>query len=252
MIKTILASFMFFTRIPFLKKIECSKVSIGNAIHYFPFVGWVVGGFSALIFWSASFIFPVNLSIILSIISSVLLTGAMHEDALADVCDGFGGGWTKEKILDIMKDSRIGAFGVVGLILIFMLRFFSLSSIKIEILPFVMIAAHSVSRMASASVIFSNKYVRDEETSKSKALAEKVSLSGLIIIYILGLLPLVLFYKQPLFFVIVIPVMLVKWLMMLYFKKWIGGYTGDCLGAIQQVTEIVFYLSILALNNFKF
>ena len=174
----------------------------------------------------------------------------MHEDALADVCDGFGGGWTKEKILDIMKDSRVGAFGVVGLILIFMLRFFSLSSIKTEMLPFVMIAAHSISRMASASVIFSNKYVRDDETSKSKALAEKVSLSGLIIIYILGLLPLVLFYKQPIFFIIVIPVMLVKWLMSLYFKKWIGGYTGDCLGAIQQITEVVFYLSVIILCKY--
>ena len=248
-LKIILASLMFFTRIPFLSKIDCSKTSINKAIHYYPFVGWVVGGFSALVFYIASFVFPLNLSIIFSIISSVLLTGALHEDGFADVCDGFGGGWTKEKILAIMKDSRIGGFGVIGLILIFLLRFFSLTSVKIELIPFVIIAGNSLSRMTSASVIFSNKYVREEESSKSKDLAEKISVSGLIIVFFFGLMPLILFYKQPIFVLSLIPVMLVKWLMSMYFRKWIGGYTGDCLGAIQQVTEVIFYLSIIILQT---
>ena len=103
---------------------------------YFPLIGWIVGGFSALIFWASSFLFPVSISIIFSMIASILVTGAFHEDGFADVCDGFGGGWTKEKILEIMKDSRVGSYGVIGMILMLGTKFAVLYQMNPHINPY--------------------------------------------------------------------------------------------------------------------
>ncbi|MFO7447018.1 MAG: adenosylcobinamide-GDP ribazoletransferase [Ignavibacteriaceae bacterium] len=245
-IKIFFTALMFFTRIPCPKWVDHSEEYLNKSSIYFPFIGWIVGGFSALILWLSSFIFPVSVAIIISMISSILVTGAFHEDGFADVCDGFGGGWTKEKILDIMKDSRIGAYGVIGLILILGIKFSLLYQIfqpGTWIIYIVIIAAHSLSRFAAASVIYTHNYVKENEDSKAKPLAKKMSGTELFIAGIFGLLPLFLF-SDYIFLLIIIPVFLARFYLTFYFKKWIGGYTGDCLGAVQQVTEIVFYLSV--------
>ena len=109
---------MFYTRIPCPKNIDHDPEYLNKASRYFPLIGWIVGGLSFLVFIFFEELFTVPIAVVFSIVASVLVTGGFHEDGFADVCDGFGGGWTKEKILLIMKDSAIGAYGALGLILI--------------------------------------------------------------------------------------------------------------------------------------
>jgi adenosylcobinamide-GDP ribazoletransferase len=182
-------------------------------------------------------------------IASILTTGAFHEDGFADVCDGFGGGWTKEKILLIMKDSRLGTFGVVGLGLILLLKWSVLKYFPVNTLIIVLISGHAISRLNAVSLISTDKYARDDDSSKSKPLATKMSTGRLIFAILFGLAPLALFYNAyvPL---ALLPLLIVRWYLSGYFKKWIGGYTGDCLGAVQQVSEVVFYLSLFLIFKY--
>ena len=114
-LKTMAAAWMFFTRLPLPARVRVEGADLRQAVTYFPLAGWLVGGVAALVWWLASQVFPPALASGLSLLATLVVTGALHEDGLADVCDGFGGGYTREKILAIMKDSRIGAFGVLGL-----------------------------------------------------------------------------------------------------------------------------------------
>src|SRR3989442_594713 len=100
---------MFYTRIP-VGNMHHASDRLNNATRYLPFIGWITGGAMALVLCGAGHLAPWPVSILLSLITGIWITGAFHEDGFADMCDGFGGGWTKEKILLIMKDSRIGAF----------------------------------------------------------------------------------------------------------------------------------------------
>jgi len=125
-IRYFLTAVLFFTRIPCPKWVDHSPEFINKSSRYFPLVGMVVGGIGALGYFGSQFVLPIDIAIIISMIATVWITGAFHEDGFADVCDGFGGGWTKEKILTIMKDSRLGTFGVSGLIFILGLKFLAL------------------------------------------------------------------------------------------------------------------------------
>jgi adenosylcobinamide-GDP ribazoletransferase len=248
-IRVFFTALMFFTRVPCPKWIGLSDDLLNKATKYLPLVGIIVGSGSALVLWLSHFVFPAELSIIASMIVSILITGAFHEDGFADVCDGFGGGWSKQQILDIMKDSRIGAFGTIGIVLILLTKYFALHSIDLNILPFVLIAGHTSSRFAAVTFIFSHEYTRTDNTGKSKPIGSSISKGGLLFAFVISLLPFVLL-KNPLFLLIFVPVLLAKWSLARYFKKWIGGYTGDCLGATQQICEIVFYLSFIILWRF--
>lgn len=244
-----LTGLMFYTRIPCSKWVNHSEEYLNKATKYFPLIGWVVGGFTAGVFYFAQYLLPIPVSIILSMICGVLLTGAFHEDGFADVCDGFGGGWTRDKILEIMKDSLIGAYGTLGLVLIILLKFVLLISIKVSLIPFVLIVAHSLSRFTAATFIFTHEYAREDKGSKVKPVAKKNSVSHLIYAGFFGLVPILLLNNQ-IYFLIILPVLLLEWYLGKYFNKWIGGYTGDCLGATQQLTEIIIYLSFLLLWKF--
>ena len=117
-IKIFFTSLMFYTRLPCPSYIDHSENYLNKATRYFPLIGIIVGTISFLLFWIFNQIFNVEISIIIAIATGILITGAFHEDGFADTFDGFGGGWTKEKILEIMKDSRIGAYGAISLIVL--------------------------------------------------------------------------------------------------------------------------------------
>jgi adenosylcobinamide-GDP ribazoletransferase len=216
--------------------------------------------FTFLIFYIFKFIFINNISILLSICAGVLLTGAFHEDGFADVCDGFGGGWTKEKILEIMKDSRVGTYGVVGLGLLLSLKFYCLTAVadalsgnQLWTLLLVFATAHSLSRFTAATFVYTHAYVREDAQSKAKPVAKKLTFAELCLAGFFALLPLAglgFATQNPYYFLLLIPLWLTKRYLGWYFAKWIGGYTGDCLGATQQVSEVVLYLSVLALWRF--
>jgi adenosylcobinamide-GDP ribazoletransferase len=239
---------MFLTRIPVPKNINHSSAMLQKSARYFSWVGLLVGGIGCLVFFLSQQLFSTTLSIGFSMLATILTTGAFHEDGFADSCDAFGGGWTKEKILTIMKDSRLGTYGVVGLIGILGFKFLLLQQllalINLQQFLYVMLAAHAISRLMAVSVMQQYQYVQDIDASKSKPLADRKLTPVELVILLLGCLPPLLFLP-PYFLLAIIMMIVVRFFAGRYFYKWIGGYTGDCLGATQQVTELAFYIGII-------
>lgn len=254
-------SLMFYTRIPCPKNIDHHPDYLNKATRYFPLIGWIVGSISFFAFYLFSLFLSTEIAVIFALVISVLTTGAFHEDGFADVCDGFGGGWTKEKILIIMKDSAIGAYGAIGIVLLFLLKFKLLSEsilifktdtpIAIFKVFLLFISSHALSRLAAISIIFTHEYSRDDATSKSKPIAKNHTWKEIFGSFFFGLIPLIVFsYFHYQFLFALVPVFMTRFFLARYFQKWIDGYTGDCLGATQQVCEVVYYLSILFIWKF--
>jgi len=239
---------MFFTRIPVPFKIPYSSDIMNRSQKYFSWVGLVVGLINAVILYLSFQLFGLEIAIVLMMASSVLLTGAFHEDGFTDVCDSFGGGYGKEKILTIMKDSRVGAYGAIGIVLLLALKFFSIQVLghinSLETL-WVIILAHSSSRFISGTMIYTHQYVTDIDASKSKPLANKpLDGTSLMIGLLSVIIPMIIIQDWrliPVFGFAYIGKIYLGW----YFKKHIGGYTGDCLGTVQQVCEVLFYLGTI-------
>lgn len=255
-----LSALQFLTRISVPDSFRFKEEYLQHSSRYFPLVGIIVGAVSALVYLVLNKYLSNDLAILGYMLTSIWITGAFHEDGLADVCDAFGGGWNKEKILVIMKDSRLGTFGLVGLLAAFASKFLLLKelpgfmppSVTPSLNPLVnyktmillMLAAHSLSRFMPVTVIQQYAYVTDTDLSKSKPLSNS-ALSPLALATGLLFAILPLLFLSPWYLLVLIPMYLCRTSLARFFVKWIGGYTGDCLGATQQVTEIVFYLSAL-------
>lgn len=238
----------FFTRLPVPKTMHYSEALLNKANRYFSLVGLVTGLFLALSYVCFSTFLPVNISILLTMTISLLITGAFHEDGLADMADGIGGAFTIEKRLTIMKDSRIGTYGAVTLVMALLLKFTLLVNLAEQDsnhLLLAIILAEALSRAVAGSLISSMPYVSDIEQSKSKPLAQAQSSSELTLLLLIGLAPLI-FYSSEVIFSLLIVLVLFRWL----FKQWlmarIGGFTGDCLGAGQQLSELLIYLTLVS------
>ena len=251
-----LSALQFYTRIPIPADIPFDANNLNPASRFLPLIGWLVGGVAALIWMIFAFV-DVQVAVICSMLASILVTGALHEDGFADFCDGFGGGWTKEKILLIMKDSRIGAYGVIGLIGMLGLKFSLLNALSqftdSAILGFYMISAQALSRLMCVTMIFYSTYARNTEDSKSSFVMQKISMATMLVGFVFGTIPLIflsLTLQSALIFLVIPLLAVITFLMGSYFKKWIGGYTGDCLGAVQQVCEVTFYFFLLILWKF--
>lgn len=245
--KRLLACFSFLTRLPVWKLTDISEVDMKQTSKYFPLVGCFVGAISACIIYFVDLVLPIEIAILLSMAGSIILTGAFHEDGLADVCDGFGAGYSKDKILDIMKDSTTGVFGSVGLMMMLALKFFALLSVPTNIIVPIVIIGHSISRWTSISFLYSHNYARKEGSSKSRVYIKRPPFYEFLIVTLLGIAPFFLLSKELLVpsLLLIIPLFLIKTLMGFYFKIKIGGYTGDCMGATQQIAELFFYLGII-------
>ena len=256
-IRIFFTALMFFTRIPCPSWVDHSEEYLNKSSRYFPLMGWIVGGIAALVILTANFIVPTSIVVLLSMIASILTTGAFHEDGFADMCDGFGGGWTKERILEIMQDSRLGTFGACGLALILALKYICLieiiqhsSSLTAAI---ALVAAHSASRLTAVSFLKTHSYARLDGDSKAKPLATELQTTDAIVAFVFGILPsvgLTAFLGWNVLFRI-LPLVATKWYLGRFFVRWIGGYTGDCLGATQQVAEVLFYATFVAILHVK-
>ena len=249
--KILLSCFSYFTRIPTWKLTDISDVDMKQTSKYFPIIGWIIGGIAALTLYFLNYYLPLQIAILLSMATSLILTGAIHEDGFADVCDGFGGGYTKKRILEIMKDSSTGAFGAIGLIMILGFKFIALSNIPMNIIIPTIIIAHSISRCTSISFLYTHTYARNDDSSKSTVFVKRPPLKELLLILTLGIIPFFMLPTQMIIpsLVLIIPIFITKTLLGMYFKKKIGGYTGDCMGATQQVVENLFYIGILVITN---
>ncbi len=242
------ASILYFSRLPFPFKVPYNKAYQQLVLTWFPLVGAFVGILGSLIFYGANWFLPQMVSIVLSLSAMVLVTGAFHEDGFADVCDAFGGGYNKEQILVIMKDSRVGAYAAIGLILLFALKITSLTAINPGSVILVIIASQVMSRWPLLLITKRWDYARKSNDSKSIDTSKPLSVFRIILAFILSIIPLFFFHSWIVF--ITVPLLvLVSWIFGAWFNKKIGGYTGDCLGAVQQVNELVFYIFYLGLQH---
>ncbi len=240
----------FLTRIPAPKCVSFKESYLNESSRYFPLVGLIIGLIAAS---SYALLLPLLgplLAIILSMALIIFITGAFHEDGFADMCDGFGGGWEKGQILNIMQDSRLGTYGVTGLLLMLATKFLALltlsqteSSLSVVI---ALVVAHPLSRFFSVAYIYKLEYVQDTAKSKVKPLANQMTENALIFagLSIIGLLVLL----DPITILVLIAVLFAVHLGFgRYLISRIGGYTGDCLGAAQQLSEVIIYLVLCAL-----
>ncbi len=240
-----LLALSFYTRIPYPKNLDYKQLP--QATVCLPLVGWLVGGVLALSFYLANFLWSQQTAIIIAMSVGIVLTGAFHEDGFADSCDGFGGGYGKQRIQEIMKDPHIGTYGALGLMLLILLKISALTTIPVSSVPLVFIASHSLSRFVPIYIMFRYDYAR-LENSKTGAAMYKPSLYEVQMALGMAVLPLLLLPRMCLW--VIVPLWLVSHLSGRYFYRHIGGYTGDCLGASQQISETVFYLSVSALWTF--
>lgn len=248
--KNIAAALVFFTRLPFwrLKAFNVSAPYYKQVINYWPVAGWLTAAVMAGVLWSAAQILPYSIAVILAILSRLLVTGALHEDGLADFFDGFGGGNTRERTLEIMKDSHIGTYGVVSLIFYFSLFYLFLSNLSLEMACLVILSADPLCKFIASLITLFLPYARNEETSKSKVVYNKMSVRTGVISIILGLFPFILLLKIDFLPAIIFPIFVFAGLILLMKKK-IGGYTGDCCGATFLMCELSFYLGIVIILN---
>jgi len=241
----------YYSTIPLYNFGDFSPAAMKKANRYFPLVGWIVGGFAALVFILAGLVFPNSIALLLSMVSTIALTGAFHEDGLADSVDGFGGGYTKEKILEIMKDSRIGTYGAIALVSFLALKFAFLYEMDTVMLPFVLIAGHSISRFMAVTFLITYTYARQNDaTSRSSSVSQKMSMPELIVAGVFGFAPIFLLGLK--YFLVLIPLFIIRQVVGHYLNKRIGGFTGDTLGAFQQITELAFYVSVYLIALWTF
>ena len=246
----------FLTRIPLPAASNFQPRWLGQSLRYFPLVGALVGLANVAVWWLSGQWFPPAVAVGLMLGASLLLTGAFHEDGFADACDGFGGGETREQTLTIMKDSRIGAYGALGLIVLLGLKWTALVALPPAAFAVIVVAAHTVSRWCAIGLVCALPYARAGEDGKSRPFAGGLSgpqwlLSGLIGVTAIalpslwfGALNTLLATAAGVGFIAAAGTALVS---AAYFKERIGGYTGDCLGAVQQLSELTFVLGALAM-----
>ena len=232
----------FFTRLPVPGWVGHSAEALNHSARYFTLVGLIVGLIGALVFALTSFFFPKTLAVLLAMAATILVTGAFHEDGWADMVDGFGGGWTRERTLEIMKDSRIGSYGAIALVLLLLAKFMALVELDMLLIAPALIAGHALSRLCATSVMHFLDYARDE--GKAKPLATRISLGELAVAGFFGLIALVLLPPLSVITGVLLAAAATAYLTRKFHRR-LGGYTGDCLGATQQLAEVAFYLGLL-------
>ncbi|RFO98709.1 adenosylcobinamide-GDP ribazoletransferase [Rhodoferax lacus] len=272
-----LLSLQFFTRLPVTGRLAAwvgySPEMLRASAAHFPGVGWLIGGLvaalSALLLWALpQGGFSPLVVAAMGTAFGILLTGAFHEDGLADVADGLGGSYERERALDIMKDSRVGAFGAIAIAMALLTKVAlvaQLGLMGVAVLCPVVFLAHVVSRTWPLLLIRLLPHVGDTAASKSKPLADQISGAALLValLWCLAAFALVLLLVPPLASGAIWPTLLqpsallsaMGWALALsalafawmgrLFAKRLQGFTGDCLGATQQICELAFYLGFL-------
>ena len=241
------AALIFFTRLPFWRLHQPPKECYQTVVEHWPLAGWITGGAMAATLYFGSWYLPYAIAVLLAIVVRLLVTGALHEDGLADFLDGFGGGGSnRERILAIMKDSHIGTYGVIGLIFYELLLAAALLSMTPELAALTILAADPYSKMVTSQLITMMPYARSEEEAKNKTVYRKISWQAGVELAIQGLLPMAayIWYTGMRWdLIIFIPALVMYFLYLLIWRK-IHGYTGDCCGAVCLLVELTVYLVV--------
>ena len=243
------AAFIFFTRLPLWRWYQPPKNCYSTVVEHWPLVGWLTGSCMSATLYFGSMVMPWSVAVVLAILIRLLLTGALHEDGLADFCDGFGGGGNdRKRILAIMKDSHIGTYGILGLLFYFALFFACLFSLTPFQAAMAVLAGDAYSKMLAAQIIRFLPYARTEDTAKNKTVYRKMSIKAGLILFIEGILPMIpLFYYFRFNSLLIFVPCIVMYFLYYMMNSKIRGYTGDCCGALFLLIELSFYLTIVVL-----
>lgn len=250
--RNFLLALQFFTRIHVPSFADFKETDLNQSAKYFPLIGIVVGLLAAAVYQLSTYVLPNAVAVLLSMAATIYVTGAFHEDGLADSADGLGGGWDKARILAIMQDSRLGTYGAVALFFALLAKFQLLVSLPQAWVAFALVIAHALSRLTAVLMMSTLSYVKPD--GKAKPLATSMSRRDVAVACLFGLLPLILLWCYfadslaiwTLLLHIAVPTILAWLWWRAKIKRWLGGYTGDCLGATQQITELTVYLGMLA------
>ena len=244
-LKLFFCALQFLTRLPAPSFADFQADWITRSARYFPLVGILVGGAGALVLLGAGQLWGGALPALLAVAAGVLITGGFHEDGLADTADGLGGGQTPERRLEIMKDSRVGTYGVLALGLVLALKVAALATLPLVPAALALVAAHGAGRVAAVAVMVCERHVSDLASAKYKPAPDGVRVSELTIAAVLGLWPLTLLGWAGLAGALVGGALAL--LMALTARRLIGGYTGDVLGGVEQVCELGVLLGVSAM-----
>ena len=239
----ILAAVNFFTRLPFWRLAEVPSEYFKNVVSRWALVGWLTAGLSVIVLYTASLILPASVAVLLAIVTRLLITGCLHEDGLADFFDGFGGGTSRERILSIMKDSHIGSYGVIGLILYFALLYTLLSSLPLTLAGSAILAGDPFSKGVAGMIINRLPYARKAEEAKNKTVYSRMTTSEYTCCLFSALIPM-FWLPEPVYLLAGLLPVLVFYFLTSLMKKKIQGYTGDCCGATFLLCELSFYLGL--------
>ncbi len=238
----------FMTRLPGLSGAGWTAERERASVGYYAAAGLVIGSIAAIAYWLASELFPPLLSSLVAVAAAIAVTGALHEDGLADVCDGVGGGHSRDKALAIMRDSRIGAYGTLGLIVFVGAKVIALSSLPVAIAIMALVGGHAASRAAILGILATAHYARTEGGAAS-TVAETPSsqswvVTGLTMAVVMATCLLIMPFSAIVHAIAGAGVL--AFAVRQVFMRKLGGYTGDCLGAVQQACELGFYLGLAA------
>jgi adenosylcobinamide-GDP ribazoletransferase len=252
-IALLIVATQFLTRLPTPAVADFQPQWLGRSLRYFPLVGAVVGLANVLVWWLCMQWLPAPVAVGLMLAASLLVTGAFHEDGFTDACDGFGGGRTAPETLAIMKDSRIGAFGAIGIFMLLGLKWVAIVQLPAACVPLVIVTAHVASRWLAISLVRWLPYVRSADGGKSQPFADGLSIGDWLLGGLLGAIPVAITAAvaggSPVALNALGTGLAAAALTAVgcgcYFRARIGGYTGDCLGATQQLAELAVILCTL-------
>jgi adenosylcobinamide-GDP ribazoletransferase len=241
----------FLTRVPVPRWVGFEADWLNQSARHFPAVGLCVGGVAAAVLWAGQLLLSPAVAVGLSMAATLLMTGGFHEDGFADTCDGLGGPVSRERALEIMKDSRIGAYGAMGLVLMLGLKAAALTALPLAWSLPALLFAHTASRSAAVWLIRLLPYAGDVAHAKAKPLAQRVSAPGVAVATAwAGVLAAALWAWRPGHAVALSVSAALVVLGTLWCARWLhrrlGGTTGDTLGAAQQITELLALLGWLA------
>lgn len=252
----LLVAIQFLTRLPVPPFKNYNPQWLHQSSRHFPAVGLLVGLLCAGVFWLGSILFTPLVAAVLSTVFGIKLTGAFHEDGLADSCDGLGGGLTRERTLTIMKDSRLGTYGVLGLVSALLLKISLLATMPLSVSIVALIIGHTASRLLCIRLLALLPYGGEIEHAKAKPMAQQLTpLQGLFSsgwLLVAGVLVMIIFPNA------IQQISIGQWLLALVLalvateymrrllRRRLDGYTGDGLGATQQLSEVAIYAGLAA------
>lgn len=253
-LRLFLVALQFYSRLPVTGRLAqwmgYDPARLAPATRYFPVVGLVVASLTAIVYAGFGLMLPHPVALLLAMAAGLMLTGAFHEDGLADYCDAMGGHHERARLLEIMHDSRIGTYGAAGLVMMLVGRFQTLAAIDPSWIGVLLVSSATMSRGCSVAIMITLPYARQDGVAIAKPIAQNLSLEDAAVALALAIAPVALAAlwtgEIAVFAAAAAGAIAITAWMRRRIRLRLGGYTGDCLGAVQQLAELAFLIGALA------